>query len=158
MIRQLSVAPARHAQYTSCLLVYYFPNDSLCACFPYFIDRILWMLMFVFMTRALPPLPLHSFIVCSARVLADISSPVFSDSMQHFLESSVQLSLNFFFVSLPFEFGTLDHFTAKFSRSHYLMSFLNLYHVNKNCLFHWSSLYFGYVWEIIAVIITIPCN
>lgn len=116
MGRQQSVAPARHAQCTSCLLVYYFPNDSLCACFLHFIDRILWILMFVFMARALTPLPLPPFIVCYARLLADISVPAFSDSIQYFLESSIQFLLNFFFVSLPFEIGNLDHFSAKFSR------------------------------------------
>lgn len=116
MVRQQSVVPAGHAQYTSCLLVYYFPNDSLCACFPYFIDWILWILMFAFMVAALTPLPLCSFIGCYARLLSDIFLPVFSESMQHFLESSVKLSLNFFFTSFNFQFGNLDHFIAKFSR------------------------------------------
>lgn len=117
MVGEQTAAPARRAQCISCLLVYYFPNDSLSACFPYFIDRILWILVFVFLTRALTPLPLCSFIICYARLLADIFHPVFSDSIQNFLEFSVQLSLNFFFVSLPFEFGNLDQFIAKFSRS-----------------------------------------
>lgn len=85
--------------------------------FPYFIDGILWILMFAFMATALNPLPLCSFIVCYTRLLSEIFLPVFSKSMQHFLESSVQLSLNCFFTSLPFGFGNPDHFIAKFSRS-----------------------------------------